>query len=101
MRDFNEINSKMFGYDSLEDFYRDGCLDAKIENIRIPTLFLNAADDMLSTETDIPIDKIKSNPFTALVMTSFGGHGGYSETFFPKGCNYACRILRDYFQVIL
>ena len=101
MGDIDLLHVKHFGYDSIDNFYRDGRLDLKIPDIRVPTLFLNAVDDMLSTETDIPIDNIKRNPYTALIKTKFGGHNGFCETFFPKGCNYVCRIISEYIQIVL
>ena len=101
MNEIDKHHMKYLGYVSLENFYGDGCLDAKIQNIKVPTLFLNAVDDMLSTETDIPIEKIRSNPYTALIKTKFGGHNGFSETVIPKGCTYVCRLLREYIQTLL
>jgi predicted alpha/beta-fold hydrolase len=51
IRDFDTLFvTKQFGYKSCEDYYRDACLDAKIQNINVPTLFLNAGDDMFSPE---------------------------------------------------
>ncbi len=40
--------SKQFGHETLDDYYRDCSIDAKLQNIRVPTLFLNSADDMFS-----------------------------------------------------
>lgn len=40
--------SKQFGYKSYEEYYREACLDAKVQDIKVPTMFLNAADDMFS-----------------------------------------------------
>ncbi len=76
-------------------------MDAKIQNIKVPTLFLNAGDDMFSPERAFPIEKIKSNPFTAMVWTKYGGHISFCEGFIPYGCNYTCRIFKDYFQHVL
>ena len=101
MRDFDGYVSKQFGYASCEDYYQDGCLDAKIQNIQVPTLFLNAADDMFSPETSFPIEKIKSNPYTALVKTNYGGHISFCEGIFPTGCNFVCRLLREYIQLLI
>ena len=42
------FTSKLFGYQSCDDYYRDACLDAKVQDIQTPTIFLNAADDMFS-----------------------------------------------------
>ena len=101
MREFDELNSKLFGFASCADYYQNGNLDAKIESIKVYTLFLNAADDMLSTETDLPIEKFKSNPYTALVKTSYGGHVAFCEGILPIGCNYVCRMLREYIQIAI
>jgi len=102
IRDFDtQFVSKQFGYNSCEDYYRDACLDAKIQNIKVPTLFLNAGDDMFSPERAFPIDKIKSNPYTAMIWTKYGGHIGFCEGLLPTGCNYACRILKDYLNNVI
>ncbi len=102
LRDFDtQFVSKQFGYESCDAYYKDACLDAKIQNIKVPTLFLNAGDDMFSPERAFPIEKIKSNPFTAMVWTKYGGHISFCEGFIPYGCNYTCRIFKDYFQHVL
>lgn len=102
IRDFDtKFVAKQFGYESCEAYYQDSCLDAKIQNIKIPTLFLNASDDMFSPERAFPIEKIKSNPYTAMVVTKYGGHISFCEGLIPYGCNYTCRILRDYLAHVL
>jgi abhydrolase domain-containing protein 1/3 len=44
------FTAKQFGYSTCEDYYNDASLDSKIQDIKTPTLFLNAADDMFSPE---------------------------------------------------
>lgn len=44
----NHFTSKQFGYKSCDEYYKEACLDAKLQDIKVPTLFLNAADDMFS-----------------------------------------------------
>jgi predicted alpha/beta-fold hydrolase len=92
---------KQFGYATWEDYYRDACLDGKIQNIKTPTLFLNACDDMFSPERAFPLEKIKQNPFTAMVCTKYGGHIAFCEGLLPTGCNYACRLLGEYINYVL
>lgn len=102
LRDFDTVfTSKQFGYKSCEEYYKDACLDAKIQNIKVPTLFLNAGDDMFSPERAFPIEKIKANPFTAMVCTKYGGHISFCEGIMPTGCNYTCRVLTEYLQHVL
>lgn len=92
---------KNFGYNRVEDYYTEASLDAKIKNIRTPTLFLNACDDFISPECAFPVEQIKSNPHTALVSTKYGGHIAFCEGLLPTGCNYSCRILKEYLEIIL
>lgn len=93
--------SKQFGYPTVEDYYREGCLDAKIQDIKVPTVFLNASDDMFSPEHAFPLEKIAANPNTALVWTKYGGHISFCEGLIPTGCNYTCRIFREYLQHVI
>lgn len=92
---------KNFNFPSVEEYYNEGCLDAKIKDIKTPTLFLNAGDDMFSPESAFPIEQIKANPFTALIHTKYGGHIAFCEGLMPTGCNYVCRLLTEYLQCVL
>ncbi len=64
---------KQFGYESCEHYYQESSLDFKIQNINIPTLFLNSKDDMFAPYKSYPIEKIKSNPYTGMILTKYGG----------------------------
>lgn len=102
MKDIDiEFVCKQFGYENVNDYYEESSLDAKIENIKTPTLFLNSGDDMFSPESTLPIEQIKANPYTALIHTKYGGHIAFCEGLIPSGCNYACRILAEYLNVVL
>lgn len=92
---------KNFAFTSVNDYYNEACLDAKIKNIKIPTLFLNSCDDMFSPESAFPIEQIKRNPYTALVATKYGGHIAFCEGLLPNGCNYTCRLFSEYLQIII
>ena len=48
-----------------------------------------------------PIEKLSANPNIALVVTKYGGHISFVEGLCPTGCNFACRILKDYLSNIL
>jgi predicted alpha/beta-fold hydrolase len=44
-----------------------------MQKINIPTLFLNSKDDMFAPYKSYPIEKIKSNPYTGMILTKYGG----------------------------
>jgi len=95
------FTSKQFGYESLEAYYSEACLDSKLQDIKTQTLFLNAADDMFSPSRVFPIEKFNSNPNVALVLTKYGGHISFVEGMWPTGCNYACRLFKDYLSQVI
>jgi predicted alpha/beta-fold hydrolase len=43
--------SKQFTYATVDEYYEDSSIDSKIADIRVPTLFLHAADDMFCPRT--------------------------------------------------
>ena len=92
---------KNFDLPSVEIYHNEASIDGKIRNIRTPTIFLNADDDIFSPKRAFPIEQIKANPFTALVHTKYGGHISFCEGLIPTGCNYVCRVLTDYLKSVL
>jgi predicted alpha/beta-fold hydrolase len=46
IREFDtRFTAKLFGYDSLSDYYTDARLVGKLSAVKVPTLTLNAEDD--------------------------------------------------------
>ncbi len=56
---------------------------------------------MFSPERSLPIEQIKANDYTAMVLTKYGGHISFCEGLLPNGCNYTCRILTEYLKIVL
>ncbi len=48
MREFERNLVKPCGYVTYEDYHQDCKFDSKLDHIRVPTLYLNAGDDMFS-----------------------------------------------------
>ena len=63
---------KNFDLPSVEIYHNEASIDGKIRNIRTPTIFLNADDDI-----------------------------SFCEGLIPTGCNYVCRVLTDYLKSVL
>ncbi|EFA79768.1 hypothetical protein PPL_06587 [Heterostelium album PN500] len=71
------ITIKMFGYPSVEDYYKVTSPSNQIQNIKVPCLFICAKDDNFIPWRSIPYSKFKSNPNTILAMPRKGGHLGF------------------------
>ena len=86
MREIDDILSKsMHGFECLEEFYAEQSCCHRLHRIKVPVLFLNAADDPVAGFPNIPIDGICCNDNTLLVVTPRGGHLGYSQGALPFG----------------
>lgn len=67
------LTSKMFAYDSVEDYYYDASSFRRLAYIRVPLLLMNSADDPVVTGW-VPINEVRSNPNLILAYTGHGGH---------------------------
>lgn len=80
MRQFdNLLTGPMFGYKNAEEYYKNASSYKRIPGIRTPFIALHAQDDPI-VGGDLPIDQIKSNPYTLLLETSTGGMLDGSKT---------------------
>lgn len=51
IREFDDrFTARQFGYPSYKEYYEDTVIRNKVDDIRIPYLALNAADDMFSPQ---------------------------------------------------
>ena len=76
------VTCKLYGYKSLNDYYRDASSAFVVEKIRVPTLFLNSLDDPISDKQLIPYKKFSENEYIVLGTTKGGGHVGHFESYF-------------------
>ncbi|KAI8979669.1 Alpha/Beta hydrolase protein [Mycotypha africana] len=82
IREFdNACTRKMFGYTTVNNYYRDASSCRFIEHVKIPLLCMNALDDPIAPVQSIPYDEIKVNPYVVLATTDRGGHIGWFEGF--------------------
>ncbi|KAI9350295.1 Alpha/Beta hydrolase protein [Obelidium mucronatum] len=89
LTDFDEqLTRRVFGYRTVNEFYRMGGSAQYIPDVRIPTLLLNALDDPVALSNAIPVADIVANPFTILATTRCGGHLGWFESLFGFGTGY-------------
>jgi len=63
LRDYDEqFTRKMFGYNSVDDYYRDASSAQYLPNVQVPTLLVNATDDPIVSEQALPLQQCKDNP---------------------------------------
>ncbi|KAK8947946.1 Embryogenesis-associated protein EMB8 [Platanthera guangdongensis] len=58
-----------YGFDSLENFYRESCTRQLIDKLKIPILFIQS-DDGTVPLFSVPRSSITENPFTSLLLCS-------------------------------
>ncbi|RUS21234.1 Alpha/Beta hydrolase protein [Endogone sp. FLAS-F59071] len=82
IREFDTaVTRVVFGYDTVNDYYRDASSCRFITRVRVPLLCLNAVDDPIAKGDCIPYDECKFNPNVVLATTAMGGHLGWFEGF--------------------
>ncbi|EFA76769.1 hypothetical protein PPL_09520 [Heterostelium album PN500] len=93
------ITSKVFGYASAEDYYKDGSACNHLEKIEKPILFLTSTDDPIAPTCGIPFDKFKANPNTILATTSYGGHLGFLYDL-TSNQSWLDNVVVEYFSIV-
>ncbi|XP_070534816.1 phospholipase ABHD3-like [Ptychodera flava] len=101
IRDFDErVTAKIFGYDSVEQYYSDASMDNKLDAIRIPVLCLTAADDPFSPMDALPLGAAQQHPYIVFAVTSHGGHIGFCEGLLPRKRTYMDRVLFQFVDAV-
>ncbi|KAH9107997.1 hypothetical protein AeMF1_016734 [Aphanomyces euteiches] len=105
MWDVDQIMAcKVFGYRSVNEYYRDCSSTPYVLNVKIPLLCLSAKDDPVCVHTAVPIDDCLANENIILAMTHRGGHLGfftgnnvfsYPETWSVQAVAQYCDVVTD------
>lgn len=100
-REFDDVISRVIlNIESVEQLYAEmGCLNY-IPKITIPTLFLNALDDPISSREAIPYQSLKSNPNCILVTTERGGHVAWIDGLLPLGPSWMEETCLQYISAV-
>ena len=82
LKDFDEFHdlytAPLHGFESKEDFFSKSTCDQFLENIIVPTLIVNAANDPMLGDKCYPIDQASKNNFLYLEIPKKGGHVGFT-----------------------
>ncbi len=78
-RDFDVFYSApISGYGSVEDFYWHCSAKNFLQDLKVPTLLVNAQNDPILTPACSPIDIANSHPYFYLETPKQGGHVGFA-----------------------
>lgn len=76
------VTSKVFGYETIENYYNKASSVHRIPHITTPTFIMMAKDDPVIGGKSIDYETCQSNPNVLLGVTEHGGHLGYFESVF-------------------
>ncbi|KAJ2901419.1 hypothetical protein GGI21_004696 [Coemansia aciculifera] len=71
------VTAKACGFKDCWELYEAGGTAKYVDHISAPYLVINTMDDPVVPPRGLPLDKIKSNPNTAVAMLKHGGHLGF------------------------
>lgn len=74
----DRYTSPLHGFRNARDFYKQSSCDQYLDNIRVPALIVNAANDPFLTPECYPKDVAKDHSFFHLEIPARGGHVGFS-----------------------
>ena len=101
LREFDQrFTIKMWGYESVEEYYLDSSNKGRMAQIRIPTLCINAADDMFAPLTALPVAEVRESPFVTMIVTQRGGHIGFMEGLLPVLPFYSERLIKQFLEAL-
>ena len=65
----DNFTRKVYGYETVDTYYRKFSSVEKIKSIKMPLLGISALDDPIAHKEAFPIDEFKINPNTLLLVT--------------------------------
>jgi predicted alpha/beta-fold hydrolase len=80
----NRYTAPLHGYDSALDFYEKASVGPLLNQVKIPSLIVQAMNDSFLLPNCMPISTAQQNPYLFLEMPNNGGHCG----FMIKGKSY-------------
>ena len=97
VREFDSrFTTKMFGYKDVVEYYTAARLHHKVENIKVPTLAINAEDDPFQPGDSLPKEGAVQSSHLAIAATKYGGHVGFVDGWLPNGYFYSDRLFSQF-----
>ncbi|HHH52326.1 MAG TPA: alpha/beta fold hydrolase [Bacteroidetes bacterium] len=81
-KQFDDVyTSVAHGFKNADDYWRKNSCKQFIQDIKIPSLMLNALDDPFLGKKCYPFEQAKNNPFFTLETPKYGGHVGFNISY--------------------
>eukprot|EP00873_Tetraselmis_striata_P032931 jgi/Tetstr1/453195/TSEL_040212.t1 len=93
--------SPMFGYKSVEEYYRDASTKDAIARITLPTLCISAMDDPIALSAGLPLQAFSQSAAAALACTRSGGHIGWPDLNRGSRASWTEAVLLQFFDAIV
>ena len=77
----NFFTAPVNGFQDANDYWKRNSCNQFLEDIKIPSLLVTAADDPFLSESCIPVKEARNNKYFHLEVTKYGGHVGYNSNF--------------------
>ncbi|KAA8908943.1 Alpha/Beta hydrolase protein [Sphaerosporella brunnea] len=100
-----DLTAKVFGYQTVGEYYRDASSTDSLLKVRVPLLVLHARDDPIAVDEAVPYDEAAANPYVFMAVTDGGGHLSWFESdggrWFAKPiCNFLTAFESDVVGVL-
>ncbi|UKM64442.1 alpha/beta fold hydrolase [Flavobacteriaceae bacterium GSB9] len=80
LSDFDTVyTAKAHGFKSAQDYYQKSSSLQFLNNIKVPTLIINALNDSFLSPECYPVKEAKKNKHLYLEMPKYGGHAGFVD----------------------
>lgn len=103
VRQFDEQTIvKMFGYESVEEYYEDASSGRLMPDVRTPLLILNAEDDPIACASGLEEvrDEAKHNPELIVGSTEEGGHVAWCTGMWGDGASWVEEPVVQWFSSV-
>ncbi|KAI8609857.1 Alpha/Beta hydrolase protein [Chytriomyces sp. MP71] len=88
---------RMFGFRTVNEYYRMASSAQYLPDVSIPTLLLSDMDDPVALSQSIPVADVLANPHVLLATTRVGGHLGWfgwtGKRWFPRPVLEFCKSI--------
>ncbi|ORZ35483.1 Alpha/Beta hydrolase protein [Catenaria anguillulae PL171] len=96
----DRVTRVVFGYHTVEDYYRAASSCNYIDRVRVPLFCHNSLDDPISPLRAIPFTAADANPWVTIGTTRLGGHiGHFNGNWRPK--RWSTAVYGEYLVAML